>query len=151
MGEQGRGATRNIHGTRQVLFNLGTFGILSRGSSWLWGTSLSIVQSSAAPLVSTRSWWHCLSHFTVTTKRLRRSRCPLGAESALVEKAYLRHSTLVISHNSYHTQVSLPPSLETRDRAGTRHWVYLTPRSGLYAPQLPLEWLGSLYQIPNRG
>lgn len=73
-----------------------------------------------------------------------------GAESALVEKPCSGHSTLVISHNSDHTQVSLPPSLETRSQTGTRHWIYLTQRSGLCAPPAPTGVTGSLCQVPQQ-
>ena len=98
----------------------------------------------------TRHWWHLpLPAHCDNPKRPRHDQCPLGAESALVEKPCSGRPTLIISHNSHHTQVSLPPSSETRSQAGTRHWLYLTPRSGLCAPLLSLEWMESMPSPPT--
>ena len=121
-------------------------------SSRLWGTSLCTVAVQQHPwFLPTRRWWHLpLPPHCDNPKRPIRDQCPLGAESALVEKPCAGHSTLVISHNSDHTQVSLPPSLETRSQAGTRHWIYLTQRYGLCAPPAPAGVTGSLCQVPQQ-
>ena len=135
-----------------MLFNLGTFGILSRVALGCGGPACPLYKVQQHPwFLPTRSWWHLpLPPHCDNPKRPRHDRCPLGAESALVEKPCAGHSTLVISHNSYHTQVSLPPSLETRSQAGTRHLIYLTPRSGLCAPPAPTGVIGSLCQVPQQ-
>lgn len=127
----------NIHGTRQVLFNLGTFGILSRVALGCGGTSLSIVQDCLAPLVSTEKLVAFASHFTVTTPNVLDMIDVLWGQNQPWLRNPMPDSTLVISHNSYHTQVSLPPLIGDKSQAGIRHWIYLTPRSGLYPPPAP--------------